>query len=432
MKTLWLGAASAAALICASAPALAANAPDLSQAPRMGPWGFDTAGRDLSVAPSKDFFDYANGGYLNRLEIPADRSRYGAFDALNELSQNRMRAVVEKAAANPAATGEEAKIGAFYRSFVDEAAVEALGAKPLAGDLAAIRALKTRDAMARYMGGTSRRFGGSFFGSYVHDDAKDPEKYAAYMVQGGLGLPDRDYYLDAKFAPQKAAYEAYVTKLLTLAGWEKPAENAKAIVALETEIAKFAAGRLPIKAWLSIPIGVVTLAERFPEGETITEGWYREMVETVKAELAAFRSADSMREVFDADRAHMVGTSGAITSLAGMHLGLRRYDRSQVDGIWMTRDQCDAAANLLLGLNARERAEQPCIGPDRADLVLAGAAILQAVQELWPCTRVRVADRGLREGILMSLMSDAGTGRKRRRRRRGRRSAGASPVNAPE
>ncbi|MDP3748056.1 MAG: M13-type metalloendopeptidase [Phenylobacterium sp.] len=238
MKTLWLGAASAAALICASAPALAANAPDLSQAPRMGPWGFDAAGRDLSVAPSKDFFDYANGTYLNKLEIPADRSRYGAFDALNELSQNRMRAVVEKAAANPGATGEEAKIGAFYRSFVDEAAVETLGAKPLAGDLATIRAIKSQDEMAGHMGGTSRRFGGSFFGSYVHDDAKDPEKYAAYLVQGGLGLPDRDYYLDAKFAPQKTAYEAYVAKLLTLAGWEKPAENAAAIVALETEIAK--------------------------------------------------------------------------------------------------------------------------------------------------------------------------------------------------
>lgn len=201
---------------------------------------------------------------------------------------------------------------------------------------------------------------------------------------------------------------------------------------LDTEISKFVAGRLPIKAWLSIPIGVVTLAERFPEGETVTQAWFRDMVETVKAELAAFRNADPMREVFDNDRAHMVGTSGAITSLAGMHLGLRRYDRSQVDGIWMTRDQCDAAANLLLGLNARQRAEQPCIGPDRADLVLAGAAILQAVQEIWPCTRVRVADRGLREGILMSLMSSAGMNRKRRRRRRGRRSPEASPVNAPE
>lgn len=201
---------------------------------------------------------------------------------------------------------------------------------------------------------------------------------------------------------------------------------------LETELAKFAAGRLPIKAWLSIPIGVVTLAERFPEGPVATETWFRAMVETVKDEIREFRHADPLRPIFDADRAHMVGTSGAITSLAGMHLGLRRYDRSQVDGIWMTRDECDAAAQTLLSLSAQERAEQPCIGSDRADLVLAGAAILQAVQELWPCSRVRVADRGLREGILMSLMSGEGTKRKRRRRRRGRRSGGASPVNAPE
>ncbi|MFN3522397.1 MAG: Ppx/GppA phosphatase family protein [Phenylobacterium sp.] len=188
---------------------------------------------------------------------------------------------------------------------------------------------------------------------------------------------------------------------------------------------RLAPGQLPIRAWLSVPIGVVTLAERFPEGEVATEGWFRQMVETVKAEIAAFRRADPMRELFEADRAHLIGTSGAITSLAGMHLGLRRYDRARVDGIWMSRQECDAAAGRLLALSARERAEQPCIGPDRADLVLAGAAILQAVQELWPCSRVRVADRGLREGILMSMMSERG-GRRRRRRRRGPRRAAAA------
>jgi exopolyphosphatase/guanosine-5'-triphosphate,3'-diphosphate pyrophosphatase len=177
----------------------------------------------------------------------------------------------------------------------------------------------------------------------------------------------------------------------------------------------------PLKAWLSVPIGVVTLAELFPEGETATQGWFRTMVDKVKQEIAAFRRADGLREVFDADRAHLIGTSGAITSLAGLHLDLPRYDRNRVDGIWMSRDDCDAAAARLLALNARARAEQPCIGPDRADLVLAGAAILQAVQELWPCSRVRVADRGLREGILLSLMSERSG---RRRRRRGGRSAG--------
>ncbi len=180
----------------------------------------------------------------------------------------------------------------------------------------------------------------------------------------------------------------------------------------------------PVKAWLSVPIGVVTLAERFPEGAIATDEWFRRMVDHVKAEIAAFRRADHLKPIFEADRAHMVGTSGAITSLAGMHLRLPRYDRNRVDGIWMTRGQCDAAAADLLALSALQRASQPCIGPDRADLVLAGAAILQAVQEQWPCNRVRVADRGLREGILLSLMAERGQRRRKRRRGRG----GAKPV----
>jgi len=184
-------------------------------------------------------------------------------------------------------------------------------------------------------------------------------------------------------------------------------------------------GMPPLRAWLSVPIGVVTLAERFPEGDVATDDWFRVMVDTVKIEIAAFRRAESLRAVFDADRAHLIGTSGAITSLAGLHLELPRYDRSRVDGIWMTRDDCDIAAGRLLALNATERANQPCIGPDRADLVLAGAAILQAVQEIWPCSRVRVADRGLREGILLSLMADRG-GRQRRRRRKGDRQLAAA------
>lgn len=177
--------------------------------------------------------------------------------------------------------------------------------------------------------------------------------------------------------------------------------------------------RLPIEAWLSIPTGVVTLADRFPEPPDDVAGrreaWFRVMVEAVKAELAAFDRADALRPVFEAGRAQLIGTSGAITSLAGLHLGLPRYERARVDGLWMTRADCEAAAGRLMQMDAGERALQPCIGPDRADLVLAGAAILQAVQELWPCERVRVADRGLREGLLMSLMSP----RPRRRRRRG-------------
>ncbi|HEY8615788.1 M13 family metallopeptidase [Phenylobacterium sp.] len=245
-KTLWLAAAAASALL-AAAPALAQTASaqtaspaarDLSKAPRMGPWGFDLAGRDTSTTPGHSLFRWANGGYMDRLEIPADRSTYGAFNVLDELSRERMRAVTEKAAADGAAAGPSAKVGALYRSFMDEARVEALGATPLASDLGQIRAARTRSDLARLMGESQRDFGGSFFSAAIYDDAKDPLKYTVYLGQAGLGLPDRDYYLVERFAPQKQAYEAYVAKMLGLAGWPSPAANAKAIVALETEIAR--------------------------------------------------------------------------------------------------------------------------------------------------------------------------------------------------
>lgn len=177
-------------------------------------------------------------------------------------------------------------------------------------------------------------------------------------------------------------------------------------------------GRTPLKAWLSAPIGVVSLAERFPEPLPATHAWFRAMVEHVKGELEGFPQAESLRAVFAKGRGQLVGTSGAITSLAGLHLGLKRYERSKVDGLWLSRPDCEAAADRLMRLGPEARAAEPCIGPDRADLVLAGAAILQAVQELWPCERVRVADRGLREGILLSLMAESGEYRGRGRRHR--------------
>jgi exopolyphosphatase/guanosine-5'-triphosphate,3'-diphosphate pyrophosphatase len=185
----------------------------------------------------------------------------------------------------------------------------------------------------------------------------------------------------------------------------------------------------PIRAWLSVPIGVVTLAERFPEQRPGQQAWFRAMVEAVKAPILEFQHAESLRGVFDQGRGHLVGTSGAITSLAGIHLNLPRYDRSRVDGLWLTQGDCSATAERLLAMDVEGRAAQACIGRDRADLVLCGAAILQAVQELWPCERVRVADRGLREGLLLSLMAERGR-RKSRRRRRGGRGGGQRATTA--
>jgi exopolyphosphatase / guanosine-5'-triphosphate,3'-diphosphate pyrophosphatase len=185
---------------------------------------------------------------------------------------------------------------------------------------------------------------------------------------------------------------------------------------LDMEARRFAPERLPIKAWLSIPLGVVSLAEQFPEHQA---GWFRGMVDAFKRPLAEFPHAEALRPIFEAGRAHLVGTSGAITSLAGLHLGLPRYDRNAVDGLWMTESECRGVAERLLALDVAGRAAEPCIGPERADLVVAGAAILQAVQELWTCERVRVADRGLREGLLLSLMAEPP--KRKRGRRRGRK-----------
>lgn len=176
-----------------------------------------------------------------------------------------------------------------------------------------------------------------------------------------------------------------------------------------------------LQGWMSAPIGVVTLAERHPEPVDADAGahvaWYEAMVADMGRGIAEAPVGRDLRELFVAGRAHMVGTSGAITSLAGIHLNLRRYQRNLVDGLWMSRADCEAAAERLKTLGPRGRAAEACIGPDRADLVLAGAAIMEAVQRAWPSERVRVADRGLREGLLLQRMREDKRPRRRRRRR---------------
>jgi len=177
-------------------------------------------------------------------------------------------------------------------------------------------------------------------------------------------------------------------------------------------------------AWMSAPLGVVTLAERHPEPADPTpeqaHTWYEAMVADMGAAIAERGPTDeAMMRLFQTGRGHLVGTSGAITSLAGVHLNLERYRRDLIDGLWMTRAECEAAADRLKALGPAGRAAEQCIGPDRADLVLAGAAILEAVQRAWPCERVRVADRGLREGLLLQAIRADRTPKRNRRRRRG-------------
>ena len=237
MKTLWLCAAAAGALLAAT-PALAQTADPLAS-PRYGAWGYDLAGRGAGLKAGDDFFRFANGAYLDRLQIPSDRARFGNFDVLTELSQARVRSILEAAAAKGAsASPVETKVGAFYGAFMDEARIERLGAAPLKPDLDRIRAATTREALAGVMGLAPKGFHSAIFGLYIGADEKAPDKYAVYLVQAGLGLPDRDYYLTPQFAEQKTKYQAYVATLLTLAGWPGAEAQAKAVVDFETKIAE--------------------------------------------------------------------------------------------------------------------------------------------------------------------------------------------------
>ena len=228
------------ALICAAAATamLCAGAARAQEAPRFGARGLDLAAQDPAVKPGDDFFAFSQGKAVAAMQIPPERPAYGAFYTLDDLSQARGRSVVETAAANRTATGDEAKIGAFYRSFMDEDRVEARDARPMRKELAAIRRARSRDRIAGLMGRAQLGFGSSFFRPDVDVDAKAPTRYVAALGQAGLGLPDRDYYLQPSFAAQKQAYQAYVAQMLGLIGWTEPEANAKAIVELETGIAE--------------------------------------------------------------------------------------------------------------------------------------------------------------------------------------------------
>ena len=159
-----------------------------------------------------------------------------------------------------------------------------------------------------------------------------------------------------------------------------------------------------IESWVSLPVGVVTLAERHG-GHRVT----REVYEAMVAEVAAFVDRFAVQcGSCSVEHMHMLGTSGTVTTIAGVHLDLRRYERRRVDGCWMSLEQVTLVTERLLAMSYDERAANPCIGVDRADLVLAGCAILEAIRRAFPCRRLRVADRGLREGMLVKMMRQDG------------------------
>ena len=214
---------------------------------KYGAWGFDLSGADTSAKAGDNFFRYANGTWIDRTSIPPDKPAYSLRLAMTDLTEQRLKEMLEAAGAQAADKSEpdgrnlstlEEKAGAFYRSFMDETRVEQLGAKAIDPELNDLKNAKTRDDFAALMGRTTTDFEFSLFNPGIDVDLKDPNKYAFYLTQAGIGLPDRDYYLKPDFAAQKTAYQNYVATILRLLNWPEPNKNAKDIVEFETKIAE--------------------------------------------------------------------------------------------------------------------------------------------------------------------------------------------------
>ena len=250
-QRIWLAALAATglALGCAAQEAaepLPASVPASTPAsvsaalppPQIGTWGVDLTTRDAKIKPGDDFNRFANGAWMDSYEMPADLSSYGTFVQLRLDAEADVRAIVEELAAGEAEPGSlEQKVGAAYGAWMDTARLDELGSAPLKPHLARIMGLKTKKAIQKEM---ASLHADAPFGFGIIPDPADTTRYIAFVGQSGLGMPNRDYYLedDARFKEYRTAYEAYVTKMLELAGLSKPSRRAKAIIALETKLAR--------------------------------------------------------------------------------------------------------------------------------------------------------------------------------------------------
>ncbi|OJW27671.1 MAG: peptidase M13 [Sphingopyxis sp. 65-8] len=234
-----MATAALGAMLFGMAPAVSVSAKEQAAAsakadkPEIGDFGFDTTGMDKSVLPGNDFYAYANGTWAKNTAIPADKSNYGMFTALADLSQKRTQEILEAAKGDP-----NSMIGRAYASYLDSASVEAKGLAPIQPWLAKIRAVD-KPGLAALLAEADRNGVSHFFGGYVGQDDKNPDVYIYTMFQGGLGMPDRDFYLkdNERNAKLQAAYLKHLENVLTLAGEQDAAARAQAIYAFEKRIA---------------------------------------------------------------------------------------------------------------------------------------------------------------------------------------------------
>ncbi|WP_240504572.1 M13 family metallopeptidase [Tsuneonella mangrovi] len=232
-----LAAGVAGLALVVTAPSLAEDAPAAAtqtaegNTPFYAPFGIDLKAMDKSVKPGNNWDEYAWGTWLKSAEIPADRASIGAFRDTFDRVQKETRDIIMNAPAG-------SKYGDFYKSFMNTDQVNALGWTPLKADLDQVAAIDSKSGIARFMGASGGKFGISAVGTFVYADTDNPNINVLYIGQDGLGLPNRDYYLDEKFAKQRAAYRAWVQKALELTDTPDAAAKADAILALETSIAK--------------------------------------------------------------------------------------------------------------------------------------------------------------------------------------------------
>src|SRR4051812_4082641 len=230
----WLLAVTAALIATAASPVFAQPAAK----PAFGTWGYDASAMDSSVKPGDDFFAYVNGAWAKRTEIAPDRTYVGIDSILNDQIDKDVRDIVEDLAKDPSKSGRIGQqVGDYYASWMDEATIEGLGTEPLKPYLAKIAAVKNRGQLIDLF---STPGYATPVGISILADLKDPTRYSVYAYQGGLGLPNRDYYLlqGAKYDAFRRAYRAYLTHIQELAGIPGAAAKADRIIALETSIAK--------------------------------------------------------------------------------------------------------------------------------------------------------------------------------------------------
>jgi len=308
----------AAAPIAIATPALAADtaASASDGSVHFGSWGVDLNSRDLKVRPGDDFERFASGAWMDANEIPADKSQNGVGSEVNDRNQERLREIVTGAPA-------DSQLGAFYRSYMDEARLEQLDAAPLKADLARVDAIGSKADFARFMAASLGDFGATLFGPGIGPDPVNPAINTLYLGSGGLGLPDRDYYLLDKYKTQLDAYRAYVERTLQMIGDTDPAAGADRILAFETAIAK-----------LSWPIADLRNIDKVNNPMTLAQ---------LQAYAPGFGWSDYLAAAkINAD--HMiVGDNTAIKALAAL------YDKTPLDTLkqWQRFKVADQASDYL-------------------------------------------------------------------------------------